>query len=454
MAQVTGGQTFYVDSAKNLEGVYRQINEDLRSQYLLTYYSTNTDTAKDKWRKVEIKVEPTSLSGEDDQRVLPVMAIGTILVLDFGFWIERRAARESKSRIQNPNSILASASPRRAEILRRLGIPFTVQPADVAGGRPPGRDRGGGRRAPGGGEGRVGRGARAGRPGSSRPTRSSFWTGSILGKPETTLEAPSHAAAAGGPRAPRRHRASPEARAPRAGSDTRRCRASASRPWTRRRSPGTSRRASREDKAGAYGVQGLGRPIHRGDPRLVHQRDGPAGPRRLPPAQRRPRSRSCVARAFFRLSFISYIRASASASVLGNSALGWCVAQPTERSIRSRSSPGSLGRWRLASSSAFLRGRRLVGLGQQDQELVAAPAEDQVRLAHARRQIVRHELEHPVPDRVAAHVVDLLEPVDVDQEDRERAPVAARARELAADHVVEVVAVVEARSGGRGSPSP
>lgn len=61
IAQVTGGQTFYVDSAKNLEGVYRQINEDLRSQYLLTYYSTNADTSKDKWRKVEIKVEPTSL---------------------------------------------------------------------------------------------------------------------------------------------------------------------------------------------------------------------------------------------------------------------------------------------------------------------------------------------------------------------------------------------------------
>lgn len=60
LAQATGGQTFYVDSAKNLESVYRQINEDLRSQYMLTYYSTNT-TGKDKWRKVEIKVEPTSL---------------------------------------------------------------------------------------------------------------------------------------------------------------------------------------------------------------------------------------------------------------------------------------------------------------------------------------------------------------------------------------------------------
>ena len=60
LAQVTGGQTFYIDSAKNLDAVYRQINEELRSQYLLTYYSTNAG-GKDKWRKVDVKVEPTSL---------------------------------------------------------------------------------------------------------------------------------------------------------------------------------------------------------------------------------------------------------------------------------------------------------------------------------------------------------------------------------------------------------
>jgi Ca-activated chloride channel family protein len=60
LAQATGGQTFYIDSAKNLESVYRQINEELRSQYMLTYYSTNTG-GKDKWRKVEVKVEPSNL---------------------------------------------------------------------------------------------------------------------------------------------------------------------------------------------------------------------------------------------------------------------------------------------------------------------------------------------------------------------------------------------------------
>src|SRR4029077_7336476 len=62
LAGVTGGQTFYIDSAKHLDAVYKQINDELRSQYLLTYYPTNPNAAKDQWRKVEVKVEPTSLS--------------------------------------------------------------------------------------------------------------------------------------------------------------------------------------------------------------------------------------------------------------------------------------------------------------------------------------------------------------------------------------------------------
>ena len=61
IAQFTGGQTFYVDKADHLDAVYKQINEELRSQYFLTYYSTNSSGSKDKWRKVEVKVEPSNL---------------------------------------------------------------------------------------------------------------------------------------------------------------------------------------------------------------------------------------------------------------------------------------------------------------------------------------------------------------------------------------------------------
>ncbi|MEP7132326.1 MAG: VWA domain-containing protein [Acidobacteriota bacterium] len=60
LANATGGQTFYIDSAKKLDAIYKQINEELRSQYLLTYYSTNPP-GKEQWHKVEVKVEPTSL---------------------------------------------------------------------------------------------------------------------------------------------------------------------------------------------------------------------------------------------------------------------------------------------------------------------------------------------------------------------------------------------------------
>jgi Ca-activated chloride channel family protein len=61
LANVTGGQTFYIDSAKRLDGVYKQINDELRSQYLLTYYSTNASGSKDQWRKIDVKVEPSAL---------------------------------------------------------------------------------------------------------------------------------------------------------------------------------------------------------------------------------------------------------------------------------------------------------------------------------------------------------------------------------------------------------
>ena len=52
----TGGRTIVVRSEKNLEEAFDQISEELRSQYTLGYYSTNT--ARDgSYRK--IKVETT-----------------------------------------------------------------------------------------------------------------------------------------------------------------------------------------------------------------------------------------------------------------------------------------------------------------------------------------------------------------------------------------------------------
>jgi Ca-activated chloride channel family protein len=60
LAEASGGTTFYIRDVKSLPQVYTQINNELRSQYLLTYYSTNTATDA-KWRAVEVKTTPTSL---------------------------------------------------------------------------------------------------------------------------------------------------------------------------------------------------------------------------------------------------------------------------------------------------------------------------------------------------------------------------------------------------------
>ena len=59
MSRETGGAVYYVDSARGLAGVYKEIDEELRSQYLLTYTPpVRKGTA---WRKVEVKVTPDNL---------------------------------------------------------------------------------------------------------------------------------------------------------------------------------------------------------------------------------------------------------------------------------------------------------------------------------------------------------------------------------------------------------
>jgi Ca-activated chloride channel family protein len=61
LAEASGGSTFFINNTKSLKGVYKQINEELRSQYLLTYYSSN-GAADNKWRRVEVKTVPSTLT--------------------------------------------------------------------------------------------------------------------------------------------------------------------------------------------------------------------------------------------------------------------------------------------------------------------------------------------------------------------------------------------------------
>ncbi len=55
IADETGGRSFFVGDAAELEAIYRSIEEELRSQYLIAYQSSNTADERD-YREVELKV--------------------------------------------------------------------------------------------------------------------------------------------------------------------------------------------------------------------------------------------------------------------------------------------------------------------------------------------------------------------------------------------------------------
>jgi Ca-activated chloride channel homolog len=61
ISKETGGAVYYVDTARNLAKIYAEINEELRSQYLLTYAPQNKSVSN-QWRKIEVKMTPSNLS--------------------------------------------------------------------------------------------------------------------------------------------------------------------------------------------------------------------------------------------------------------------------------------------------------------------------------------------------------------------------------------------------------
>jgi Ca-activated chloride channel family protein len=60
LAEETGGRSFFVDEAKELSPIYQSIQEELRSQYLLVYQSTNAKPDK-KFRSIDVKVKEPGL---------------------------------------------------------------------------------------------------------------------------------------------------------------------------------------------------------------------------------------------------------------------------------------------------------------------------------------------------------------------------------------------------------
>jgi hypothetical protein len=87
---------------------------------------------------------------------------------------------------------------------------------------------------------------------------------------------------------------------------------------------------------------------------------------------------------------------------------------------------------------------------RERRRLAAADARDDVRRAHARAQLLGDDLEDAVAERVAVLVVDLLEAVEVDEHQRQLAPVARGALDLGVERRLERASVGEAgeRVGG------
>ena len=70
-ASETGGRSYFVDDAGALHAIYKSIEEELRSQYLIAYQSTNA-AANEKFREIELKVKEPGARGAHDPRLLPV----------------------------------------------------------------------------------------------------------------------------------------------------------------------------------------------------------------------------------------------------------------------------------------------------------------------------------------------------------------------------------------------
>lgn len=87
------------------------------------------------------------------------------------------------------------------------------------------------------------------------------------------------------------------------------------------------------------------------------------------------------------------------------------------------------------------------GMGEKRDELVAAVAREDIRVAQVPARDVHHRAQRLVAALVPQRVVERLEVVDVEEDDGERVPVAPRGGELVRRQVEEVAAV--ARAGQR-----
>ena len=63
LAEETGGSSYFIREVSQLEGIYRQIEQELRSQYLLAYQSANT-AETESFRAIELKLADPDLTAK------------------------------------------------------------------------------------------------------------------------------------------------------------------------------------------------------------------------------------------------------------------------------------------------------------------------------------------------------------------------------------------------------
>ena len=86
LSDEVGGRVFIVRQGADLSKVYREIGEELRSQYLLAYYSK--DLPEETWRNVKVETVKAGLEGANDHRHVPVGA--RAVTPSAGSWPPRR----------------------------------------------------------------------------------------------------------------------------------------------------------------------------------------------------------------------------------------------------------------------------------------------------------------------------------------------------------------------------
>lgn len=61
LARDTGGRAYFIPNTDHLDTIYREIDTELRSQYLLTYYAEARTEGDEEWREVTVEVEGKGL---------------------------------------------------------------------------------------------------------------------------------------------------------------------------------------------------------------------------------------------------------------------------------------------------------------------------------------------------------------------------------------------------------